>query len=267
MESLSQLLWVWASVFLTLAIFSFLYKDNPLYKFAEHLFIGVATGYTLVQAVTGTLGPNLYQPLKEAWLSDSASFSEAVHHWKRLGALALGILILCRLHPKAAWISRWPLALLIGTFAALRLTGYAQSDIVQQINGTMVPVAGGGLPWLAWEGPSLFNHWVLVAGVLCVLIYFFFSVEQKGALGWVSYIGTFFLMITFGSSFGYTVLARVSLLIGRVQDLYLYAEGRYGYASIVLALVMIAVRAIWAWRSRKRARQRGKPERTEVDPG
>ena len=31
----------WIAVFLTLGIFSYLYKDNPFYKIAEHLFVGV----------------------------------------------------------------------------------------------------------------------------------------------------------------------------------------------------------------------------------
>ena len=33
------------AAFLTLAIFSFLYKDNPFYKFAEHLFVGVSAAF------------------------------------------------------------------------------------------------------------------------------------------------------------------------------------------------------------------------------
>jgi len=32
----------WVAAFLTLSIFSFLYKDNPFYKFAEHLMVGVS---------------------------------------------------------------------------------------------------------------------------------------------------------------------------------------------------------------------------------
>ena len=56
-------------------------------------------------------------------------------------------------------------------------------------------------------------------GVVCTLIYFFFSREHKGLLGYTSRLGIIFIMIGFGASFGYTVMARVSLLIGRVQFL------------------------------------------------
>ncbi len=52
-----------------------------------------------------------------------------------------------------------------------------------------------------------------------MLIYFFFSLEHKGVIGGVSKIGVWFLMIAFGASFGFTVMARMSLLIGRIQFL------------------------------------------------
>jgi len=47
----------------TLAIFSFLYKDNPFYKFAEHLLVGISVGYFVVVAWVNTVVPKLIQPL------------------------------------------------------------------------------------------------------------------------------------------------------------------------------------------------------------
>jgi hypothetical protein len=54
---------VWIAAALTLFIFSFLYKDNPLYKFAEHLFVGVSAGYIVVQQFWQVLFPNLIEPM------------------------------------------------------------------------------------------------------------------------------------------------------------------------------------------------------------
>jgi len=61
---------------------------------------------------------------------------------------------------------------------------------------------------------------VIVVGVLTTLIYFYFSKPHTGALGGVAKIGMWFIMISFGAHFGYTVMARVSLLIGRMQFLF-----------------------------------------------
>ncbi len=49
--------------------------------------------------------------------------------------------------------------------------------------------------------------------------FFFYSREHKGALGVASRLGIAFLMISFGAGYGYTVMSRVSLLIGRFQFL------------------------------------------------
>jgi hypothetical protein len=51
------------------------------------------------------------------------------------------------------------------------------------------------------------------------LIYFYFSKEHRGAFGQTARIGIYFLMVTFGASFGYTVMSRMSLLIGRIDFL------------------------------------------------
>ena len=241
-----ELLSIWISAFLTIAIFSFLYKDNPVYKFAEHLFIGVSAGYVLIQSLAGTVIPNLLKPLGEAFRGENP-----LGYW-RIGGLVLSLLLLMRLSKKAGWISRWPLALMIGTFAAIRMLGYAQSDLVQQINGTMIPVYGSDLPLFSWQGASVFNNVIIIIGVISVLIYFFFSFEHKGTTKGIAYLGTFFLMVTFGSSFGYTVLGRISLLVGRVQDLYLYAEKRYYYASIVCTVVIILYLIFWEIQNRKK---------------
>ncbi|MCY3770675.1 MAG: hypothetical protein OXG98_01430, partial [Gemmatimonadetes bacterium] len=72
----------------------------------------------------------------------------------------------------------------------------------------------GNLLW----GTS-FSHIVLVLGVICGLVYFFFSLEHKGMLGRVSRAGIWVLMVTFGAAFGYTVMARISLLTGRMEAL------------------------------------------------
>jgi len=40
-----EMISIWIAAILTLGIFSFLYKDNPLYKACEALFVGVSAAY------------------------------------------------------------------------------------------------------------------------------------------------------------------------------------------------------------------------------
>jgi hypothetical protein len=55
---LSHSLEVWISAGLTLMVYSFLYRDNPLYKIAEHLLVGVSAAYFMALGFWTTLWPN-----------------------------------------------------------------------------------------------------------------------------------------------------------------------------------------------------------------
>ena len=81
-----------------------------------------------------------------------------------------------------------------------------------QIGASLQPL------WTGKLGSSL-NAIVFTIGLVTSLLFFFFSREHKGALGAASRIGIMFLMVGFGAGYGYTVMSRVSLLIGRFQFL------------------------------------------------
>ncbi len=209
---------LWVGALLTFMIFSFLYRDNPFYKFAEHLFVGVSAAYWMVQGFWATLMPNLfgrlYPPMVRFALPSIADKSP--NFWYLI-PLVFGILLLTRLIPKISQFSRLAMGLIIGFTAGTNLTRYIQSDFVSQIGHSMVPLvdrSGGSLHL----GQS-FSNLVIVTGVLSGLVYFFFSQERTGATAKVSRYGIYILMISFGASFGYTVMARISLLTGRMEFL------------------------------------------------
>ena len=202
---LSDSIGIWIAALLTLGIYSFLYKDNPVYKLCEHLFVGVSAGYNVVLQYYSVVKPNLLDPL----------FTDFSHerHFLLVIPLVLGILLFSRFFPRGDWLSRWSLALILGVYPALRITGFGQGDLVEQIHGTMLPL------WVPGNLGTTIGNWLLVGGLLTTLIFFFFSKEHKGALGGAARIGVYFLMVSFGASYGYTVMARISLLIGRVMFL------------------------------------------------
>ncbi|MEK9142364.1 MAG: hypothetical protein AAB308_15020, partial [Nitrospirota bacterium] len=75
---------------------------------------------------------------------------------------------------------------------------------------------------------SHLNAIIILLGVSSVLFYFFFSIEHSGVGKAVARTGILFLMISFGAGFGYTVMARMSLLIGRLTDLIEFSDPAYG---------------------------------------
>lgn len=197
---LSETIGIWLGAFLTLFIFSFLYKDNPFYKFAEHLFVGISAGYGATLEWFNMFRPNLWDPLtQEGKLILLVPF-------------AFGVLLFSRFTKKFSWFSRWPMALVIGIYAGIAILGSAQGDLLPQIHANLLPLWTGN--WF-----TSLNNILLTVGVITGLIYFFFSKEHKGAMGTGAKIGIWFLMISFGASFGYTVMSRMSLLIGRIYFL------------------------------------------------
>ncbi|MEO0075402.1 MAG: hypothetical protein ABIK31_04755 [candidate division WOR-3 bacterium] len=199
--TLAHSLWIWIGAFLTFCIFSFLYKDNPFYKFAEHLFVGVSVGYSISISFHNVLYPDLIVPLFK--------------HGQLLNIVPLvfGLCYFARFIPKASWLVRLPMGLVLGFGAGAAIPAVIQASIIKQIQGAILT-------------PEIFRRWdfflwaiISLIGVICTVIYFFFSKERKKSTALAAEIGIIFLMIGFGASFGYTVMARISLLIGRFQFL------------------------------------------------
>jgi hypothetical protein len=185
---------------LTLAILTFLYRDNPIYKMAEYLLIGVSIGYVLVINWSNTLMDRMFTPL----------FSDG--QWHLVVPLILGLMMFGRLFGKLSVLSRIPIAVLIGAGAGLAIPAMLEARTLRQLSDTVAPLVTTS----GWPDLSVI---VILVGVITTISYFYFSREHRGWLGYSARLGTWFLMIFFGTTFGYTVMSRVSTLIGRVEFL------------------------------------------------
>ncbi len=253
---------------ITLAVFSFLYKDNPVFRAVEHLFVGLGLGVTFNRIWFNYLKPDIYDRLVSPIFSPSATIQGS--DYILIIPILLGIMTLFRLSRNMGWVSRYPMCFLIGYGSGFIIQPVIHSLILKQVEKTMMPAS---MHWIGWVGLGAFmvlaiitayfaaaggrlalvlkiscgaialayvicrnsealgsdptvsqafravDSLALMVGVFSVLCYFFFSAEHKGALGVFSRTGIMFLMVAFGASFGYTVMARESLLIGRLSFL------------------------------------------------
>ena len=191
---------IWLMAFLTLALFSFMYKDNPFYKIAEHIFAGLSAGYFVGLMWHTVVIQQLWDPMIGG-------------KWELIIPGILGFLMFSRFTKNYSWVSRVSLAFVMGVTAGIFLISQLHGLVLPQLQATMMSLAGDG-----GFAATLLSVIVLV-GVISTLIYFYFSKEHTGALGVTAKVGIWFIMISFGAHFGFTVMGRVSLLIGRVQFL------------------------------------------------
>ena len=219
--SWSRTIGLWLAALFTLFILSFLVGDNPAYKFAEAMVVGTSAGYVMVIGLWDVFVPLLWgklMPVTVQSLFLPGMDASGGSQWLYVVPAILIIMLLFQLMPSGGWISRWPIAFFIGITAGYRMIGYVEADLVAQIKAGIVPL------WITGEGGfafwPTFNACLLTIATLSALVYFFFSIEHKGLVGKTARVGIWFLMITFGASFGYTVMGRIALLAARLEFLF-----------------------------------------------
>jgi hypothetical protein len=206
--STTLLIWHGLAVLMTLAIFSFLLGDNPVYKFAERLWVGVSTGYWTMLLFHTSFVDKVWGPIV-----DQRQFVYLI-------PTMLGILMWFRISPKLGWLSRYALAFYIGISTGVFIPLAFKTSIFLQAEGAVRPIHANmaGL-----------NYVLVLIGFVCSLAYFFFSKPHTGAFGVMSRVGIYTLMIGFGAGFGLTVMGRVALVVQRViflRDYFVTLTGR-----------------------------------------
>tara|TARA_B100001750_G_C15427401_1_gene556283 strand:- start:398 stop:1120 length:723 start_codon:yes stop_codon:yes gene_type:complete len=230
-----EIIGVWCIVLLTLSIFSYLYGDNPFYKAAEHIFVGVSAGYIFTITLWDTIWPNLFGRLIPNYVGAGFEFDITY-----IFPFILGIFMLFRLSKKYDWLSRISIAYIVGMMAGLKFYVFLNSNLLTQIKSSTVNLSGTYY--------SIINEVIILIGVISGLVYFFFSKEHTGIIGKVSRIGVYFLMIKFGASFGFAVMGRISLLIGRFEELIEFSKPEYYYSTPIILVMIVITLGYWAFK-------------------
>ena len=188
---------LWVGWLLMLMIYSLpLYKENVTYRFAEYTYDGIALAITVITnfiyvvrvAINPLLGGEILM----------------------IVPLVLGCLMFTMLIPEYRWLSRYPIALLVGAGFGLGIRGTIGPNLQDAIISTITaPTEGGAMAW--------FNFAYIAVGLICSIMYFLLTIEQTGVLKAPTRIGRLFIMVGLGGYFGNTVLFRFTMLTGRAQ--------------------------------------------------
>lgn len=195
---------IWMGALATLALYSLLYRENPLYRIAEHVFLGLATGYGLYVVWRDVLFPKWLQPMRDEG------------QWLMALALVPGLMYYTIYSRRLNWMSRMVMLTMMGFTAGLTFREWT-GRYMPQIGDSFRPIFQPEAPFIA------FNNLIFVVTLFCVMVYFLFSFEHRARPVRVAAdAGRWLMMIAFGAMFGSTVMARMSLFIGRLW--YLFAD-------------------------------------------
>jgi hypothetical protein len=201
------------SFLLTLMVLSYLIGDNPVFRMAVYIFIGVSAGYAAAVAFNQVVFPLLIVPLISGGLPE------------RLLAvipLALGILLLFKLSPRTARLGNASMGFLVGVGAAIAIGGGIIGTIFPQTQASMngFNLSAAGQFWLEKISEGL----VMLIGTVATLIYFHYGAKatpsgpQRGKLtGILGWVGQVFIAITFGVLFAGVFMAAITALIERLN--------------------------------------------------
>lgn len=185
---------VWVAALGTLGMMSFAWRENPFYRAFEHIYIGISAGHATVMG-WNNLQSSLFQPL-----------SSGSNYWVII-PMILGLMLYARFFRGQNWISRYPMAVIVGVGTGLTIRGTIGSQLVQQIEATMLPLTS-------------VDNIIIVVGTITTLLFFYFTMTKENTvLKYSGTIGKYVMMIAFGASFGNSVMSRMSMMIGRVQFL------------------------------------------------
>lgn len=202
----------------TLAIFSFLLRENPVFRFFEHTFIGIATAIGIMAQVRDFILPSLVKPLLGLDRVRFPDGSYGAEYDVRILLYLIPVVFGCFYYfiysKRYAWLAQLVIGFTLGMSAGLAFKG-TFNEMLPQLEDSFRPLYIPGDPW-----GSLGNI-VFVFTLVSSFSYFFFTFRRKpgGPTERVATSGRFMLMGCFGAFFGATIMARMALLVERLEFL------------------------------------------------
>jgi len=199
-----EISWVWTQligIFMTLAIISYVFRDNIYFRIAEYTYAGWSIGWMLWMGIDSVYKMN-FVPL----VSGERLFL--------IVPLVFGLIMFAAFSKKYVWLVRWPSALMIGAGMAISVCGGVEADITRQLKAVFVINITGADPL-----GSLSNI-VTALMTAFTLMYFVFSTmrgyTRRTPMKQVLRIGRYVLMFGLGAYLGSAIMGDSFKFINRI---------------------------------------------------
>ena len=195
----------------TIMVLSYLIGDNPLFRFAIYVFVGVSAGYVAAVAWWEVLWPDVILPIMNGTPMQKALLAVPI---------LLSGLLLMKAWPPLSRLGMPAMGLLVGTAAAVAIGGAVSGTLFPQIGATMDAFA----PIRTTTAEAFVDGLLILAGVVTTLVYFHFgarttadgTVRRFRAIEATATVGGIFVAITLGVLFAGIYSAALTAMIQRL---------------------------------------------------
>jgi hypothetical protein len=198
-EGMAGTIATWVAALVTIAVWAYLVGERRLFRLAQHLLAGLATGYLVLLAVREVLLPRLVDPI----LAGTSN----VLLWAALLPVAAMI--------GAAWLPRRvaaiPIAVLVAATAAFALGG--------AVAGTLMPQLGAALVAPGQSPAALIGAATSALITILVLLAFLHGAPRTRLVAACAGVGRWLLIGGIGGWLGFLLVSRLGLLVDRVAFL------------------------------------------------
>lgn len=236
------------AVLATIGLYSILYKETKVYRFVEHIYLGLSSGYLLVATWKDTLYSEWWIKMvgKKATEPDGV---DQMGYWIYAVLFPVSLLGYMVLNKKHNWMSKIPVGIILGLWSGQQISiwwntygpqiyssllpiipttfsSIAKPASVVVQGGKLVPNPDAALMAQAAQNvypTQALSNLIFIVTLVSAFSYFIFSFELKNkALKGLNTMGRWMLMVGFGAIFGSTVMARFALVIDRMA--YIWTE-------------------------------------------
>ncbi len=205
----------------TVMVLSYLIGDNPLFRVAIYVFVGVSAGYVAVVAFWQVIWPDVVLKAITGTPTEKALLAVPV---------LLSGLLLMKAWPPLSRLGTPAMGVLAGAGAAVALGGAVTGTLFPQVGATI-----NGFDRSQFASAKSFldvlliliNPLLVLAGAIATLAYFHFgarttvegAVRRFRLIEMAAFVGSIFIAVTLGVLFGGIYSAALTALIERLHFL------------------------------------------------
>jgi cytochrome bd-type quinol oxidase subunit 2 len=214
----TDLLTGFVSFLFTLLILSYLVGDNPAFRVAIHIFVGISAGYIAVVVFRQVLVNEMFLPMITGTNLERLLLAFP---------LVMSLLLLGKSSSQFDWMGRPVVAFLVGVGTASAVAGAVLGTLFPQVLAGITSFDVRNSLTLGNAAGSLMTGAFVLFGTIVTLVYFQFTVFGKNkttgkrgyVIGFISLLGQVFIAITLGAIFAGVLAAALTALVDRIQSL------------------------------------------------